>query len=264
MKRNIDCEVFQDQLDRLVKGTLAEDMVAQLRRHADSCADCAALLDLQRRLSVSSRADLEAAVPDEYVTTMWDRVRADIASQGARRGSRGGGRPASRWLVPGLAAASVLLLLVTGLLVRELKRLQAREQVLAQQVADHERWLTELDTRTRGGPIARTAALAGSQVWERLLSRRESVSVAELEALLASLPARALVLSVDEWQGLEGTVPFGMRSVWAGATSVVESEDGVQAAELLGLLNALDLEPDRRVSTARILALRGAAGPGSL
>jgi hypothetical protein len=264
VKRNVDCEVFQDQLDGLLEGTLAEDVVGQLRRHASSCPDCRALLDLEERLAASSRAGLEAVVPEEYVTTMWGRVRADIASQGARRGSRWGVRPVSGWLVPGLAAAALLLLLVTGLLARELKRLQAREQVLAQQVADHERWLTELDTRTREDPIARTAALAGSQVWGRLLSRRESVSVAELEALLASLPSRATVLSLEEWQGLERAVPLGMRSVWAGAASAVESEDGVQAAELLALLDALDLEPGRSVSTARILALRGAVGSGSL
>lgn len=264
MKRNVDCEVFQDQLDDLLKGGLAEDIVVLLRRHAGSCPDCAALLQLQERVSASSRADLEAAVPDDYVTTMWDRVRADIASQGAKRRWRVGSLPVSRWLVPGLAAASLFLLLVTGLLLGELRRLQAREQVLAQRVADHERWLTELDTRTKTDPVIRTAELAGRQAWERLLARRESVSVGELEALLAGLPSRATVLSLEEWQALEAAAPFRMSFVWGDATSTIEADDGVQASELLALLNALDFEPGRRVSTARILALRRAAGQGSL
>ncbi len=264
MKRSIDCEAFQDQLEGLQRGSLAEEVAAELRRHASSCSDCAMLLELQERLAVPGRAELEAAVPDKYVASMWERVQSDIAAREARPGWRTGDRRASRWLVPALAAASLFLLLATGLLLSEVKGLRAREQALVQRVADHERWLAELDLRTRADPVARTAGLAGSQAWERLLSRRESVSIAELEALLAGLPARATVLNTAEWQAVKGSVPAWMGSVWGNATQAIRADDGVQAAELLDLLIALDLEPDRSVSTARILALKRAAGPGRL
>ncbi len=264
MKRNIDCHIFQDQLEDLQRGGLAEEVAAQLRAHAGSCPDCAMLLQLMERLAVPTREDIEVAVPDAYVTSMWDRVQFAVAAEDNALDSRIGSRRAPRWLVPTLAAASLSLLLATGLLLGELRRMRDREQVLVQQIAEHERWLTELDRRTRSDLVARTAGLVGSQAWERLLSRWERVSIGDLEALLARLPARATVLSAAEWEALQGTLPLAFGSVWSRATEAVEAGDGVQAAELLDVLVALDLEPDRRVSTARLLALKRAAGPGRL
>jgi len=220
------------------------------------------LLQLRERLAVPTREELEAAVPDAYVTSMWERVQSAIVVEDSEL--RIGGRQAGRWFVPLLVAASLFLLLAAGLLVGEVKRLRVREQALVQQIAEHERWLTELDLRTRGDLVARTAGLVGSQAWERLLLRRERVSIGDLEALLARLPARATVLSAAEWQALQGTLALWFGSVWDSATEAVEAEDGVQAAEVLDVLVGLDLEPDRRISTARLLALKRATGPGRL
>ncbi len=262
MKRDIDCQVFHDRLEGLQRGDLAEEVAAQLREHAGTCPDCGMLLQLMERLAVPTREELEAAVPDAYVNSMWERVQSAVAVEDSE--FRIGGRQARRWLVPTLAAASLFLLLATGLLVGELRRMREREQALVQQIAEHERWLTELDLRTRSDLVARTAGLVGSQAWERLLARRERVSIGDLEALLARLPARATVLSAAEWQGLQGTLPLWFGSVWGSAMEAVEAEDGVQAAELLDVLAALDLEPDRRISMARLLALKRATGPGRL
>jgi predicted anti-sigma-YlaC factor YlaD len=264
VKQGIDCTVFQEQLEALQQGGLTEEATARLRRHADSCPDCAMLLQLQEHVTVPREEELEAAVPEEYVTTMWERVQADLAVRGAPREQGSRGRRASRWLVPALAAASLFFLVVSGLMLGELMHLKAREAALVQRIADHERRLVELDQRVRTDPVVRTANLAGTRTWIRLLERRRSISVAELEALVAGLPVKTTVVGASEWRALEASIPVWLSSVWSAATEAIQADDGVQAGELAAVLAALDLDPGRRVPTARILALTGAAGPGRL
>lgn len=264
MKQSIDCMGFQEQLEALQQGKLTEEAAARLRRHADSCPDCAMLLQLQQHVARPGREELEAAVPDQYVTTMWERVRADITVRGAPRKQGSRGWRASRWLVPVLAAASLFFLVISGLMLGELKRVRAREATLVQRIANHEPRLAELDLRVRTDPVARTANLAGTRTWVRLLERRRSISVAELEALVAGLPVKTTVVGASEWRTLETSIPVWMSSVWSAATESIRADDGVQAGELTALLAALDLDPGRRVPMARILALAGYAGPGRL
>lgn len=264
MKQGIDCTDFREQLEALLRGRLTEEAAARLRRHADSCPDCAMLLQLQQHVAASGQEELEAAVPEEYVTTMWGRVQADIAVQGVSRVPRSRGWHASRWLVPALAAASLFFLVASGLMLGELKRLRARETALVQRLAENERRLGDLDLRVMTDPVARTASLAGTRTWVRLLERRRSISVAELEALIAGLPVETTVVDASEWWALETSIPVWMSSVWKSATETLRAEDGVQAGELAALLAVLDLDPGRRLPTARILALTGAAGPGRL
>lgn len=264
MKQDIDCTEFEEQLEAVQQGRLTEEAAARLRRHADSCPDCAMLLQLQQHVAALGQEELEAAVPEEYVTTMWGRVGADIAVQGTARDPRSRGWHAQRWLVPTLAVASLFFLVASGLMLGELKRLRARETALVQRIADNERRLADLDSRVRTDPVARTANLAGRRTWARLLERRRSISVAELEALVAGLPVETTVVGGSEWRALEASIPVWMSSAWSAATEAIRADDGVQAGELAALLAALDLDPGRRVPTARILALTGAAGPGRL
>jgi hypothetical protein len=154
-----------------------------------------------------------------------------------------------------MAAASLFLLFATGYLLGELKRLREREQVLVQRVIEHERWLAELDVRTAEDPVARTAGLATKRPWERVLARRESVTIAELEELLDRLPARTTIVGASEWEALREGVPLWMSSAWKGAIEMVRADDGIQPGELLELLNNLDIDPGRKIPTNRILAL---------
>ena len=41
--KEMDCQVFEDQLEGLVQGALPEDGVRLLRAHAVSCRECATL-----------------------------------------------------------------------------------------------------------------------------------------------------------------------------------------------------------------------------
>ncbi len=259
MTKNNDCEVFQDRLDALSGGKLPDKAVEQLRDHARGCVECAMLLEMHEHLASPPLADLEDAVPDELVASVWPRVEAAIATRASARlrGSRGWHGWA--WLVPALAAATLVLFVGSGLLFRELVRLRQREEVLVQRVAEQERWLAELELRTASDPVARTAGLAGRAAWERALARRTSVSVAELAAMLRSLPATATILGAAQAEEAAGSLPSWLATAWRGPLAELDSEDGIQARELLRLLERLDVDPERRVSTARLLALsRGA------
>ena len=63
MKKDVDCLVFEDQLDALVAGGLPVEGLEQLRLHAFSCPDCAMLLKVKEHLTRPSLEGLEAAVP---------------------------------------------------------------------------------------------------------------------------------------------------------------------------------------------------------
>ena len=255
MTRNPDCEVFQDQLDALEAGALPEEGMEQLRLHADSCEDCGMLLRVHEHLATPPFGDLEAAVPDELIASVWPRVRAEIATGESARLRESRGSQGWSWLAPAMAAATLLLFIGSGLMYQEVRELRRREDALVQQGAQQQRWLAELDLRTSTDPVVRTAGLAGRAVWERALARRKSVSVAELAGMLRSLPANTTILSASQAEALVGSLPFWMVSALSGTLEGIEAENGVQAGELSQLLEDLNVDLEKRVPTARILAL---------
>ena len=256
MNRPIDCDVLQDQLDSYKLGILSEEGIEQLWAHARSCSDCNTVLKLHEQLAARSLAELEAMVPNDFVATMWPRVKAELA----RLESRHGRRLPARWRrwdgwVPAMAAASVLLLIGIGYLFGELRQLRDREETLIQQVAEQQRWLGELDARTSPSAVARTAGLAGSSSWERMLARLERVTVSELEELLAGVPASTTIVAVTDVDALRVNLPY-----WAGIDrnellDGIGVQDGLQAGEMLELLSRLDIDPRVSISTGRILTL---------
>ena len=208
MKKGIDCEVFQSQLDALSGGVLSEDGVQLVRRHAASCAECAMLLQLHEHLFEPSVKDLEAAVPDALAGSVWPRVKAEIAVRDSQRHPISGRWAGPGWLVPTLAAASALLLIGTGLLLGQMRKLHAREQALVQQVAEHEQRLAELDLRAFSGSAAARVGLGRRAGWERALARRESVSLSELREMVSGFPGGLTVISASEAEALEQGRPF--------------------------------------------------------
>lgn len=261
MGKKTDCDVFQDQLDALRDGALPGTVVEQLHRHAASCPNCAMILRLHEHLASPSPGDLEPVVPDELVASVWPRIQAEIATNepaGIRelRGWRHWG-----WLVPALAAATLLLFVSSALLFREVRGLRQREIALAQQIAEQEQRLAELDVRTSSHAVVRTAGLAGRAVWARALQRRRSVSISELAEMLRALPASTTIFGALELEALNESARFWTASALSDALAEVGTDDGIQAGELLRLLEALDLDPERRIPTARILAIAWGARP---
>ncbi len=259
MSKGIDCDVFQDQLDALESGELRE-VGAALRQHAAQCADCAMLLRLHEHLTASRREELEAAVPDDLVASMWRDVQAEIATRRSRRAWKSGGAGSRNWLVPAMAAAVVALLIGVGFLYGELLRLQQRERLLVQQVTEQQGRLAEPDLGTATGPIARTASLVGKRRWERMLARRERVTLAELRRLIARLPAGSTVYGRAEFERLIAGAPFWITSAWRGVLIEIETDDGIQAGELLQLLESMAVDSDRSIPTSRILSYSRSEG----
>ena len=265
MIKAVDCQVFEDQLDALVREALPQEGKRQLRLHAADCPDCAMQLRVQEHLLGPSLEELEAQVPEGLVATVWTGVEVGIKGRGAAAHPGDGEdergvvalppRPPSRWLVPTLAAASVALLFSTGFLLRGLNQVQTREAALVQQVSEQQRWFAELQAGSGVDPVARTAALAGRDPWMRALSRQESITIGGLLTLLERMPGDRTVLSRSQLDTiLESRTPLRFRFL----RDAVESLDGllgVSAAELLEALNTLDEDENLTVPTAELVAL---------
>lgn len=256
MSRDVDCAVFEDQLDALVKGSLSHEARRLLVLHAGGCPACDMQLRVQRHLAGVSLGELEARVPEAVLAGMWDRVAGELKRGPAGRRGRG-------WLVPILAAASLLLLFSSGFLYSELGRAQHREAILSQQVEEQQRWLAELEVSPTADPVARTAALAGRNPWLRALSRQESITVEDLRGLLERMPGDRTVMT-------EGQLDAALRSRFPLSPSflgeVLARMDrgrpgrnggggGVRAGELLQALDGMDLSPDRSVPTSELMDL---------
>lgn len=257
MSKDIDCRVFEDQLDAFSQGALSEEGMEQLRLHSRACPDCAMMLKMKEHLAYPSLEELEAEVPEALVASMWPRVSADVAQQEAQRQARPVGRWTLRFLAPAAAAAVIVLAVGSGFLWREVRQLRTRESVLVQQLAERERWLAELDLRTAPNAAARTAGLAGSRSWQRVLARRQSVTVSELAVMLAGIPTETTLVDAAEAERLMRRVPLLRAAPWKEALSEIRSDDGLQADEVRELVQKLDLSSETRISTTRILALVG-------
>jgi len=275
MSKDVDCQVFGDQLDALVKGTLPDEGMRQLRLHADTCLECATQLRVQEHLARPSLEELEARVPDALLASMWFRVEQSVkeeAGAGAgevpvpveeprspagrdERKRRIEPRPRVGWLIPTLAAASLLLLFSTGFLVHELGRLRDREAILAQQVAEQQRWLSELEVGPSADPVARMAALAGRNPWLRALSRQETISVQGLRTLLERMPGDRMVMSRGQLDAAVRSrtlpVPPPLREALRG----IEGRDGARARDLLRALERMELSPELRLPTTDLIRL---------
>jgi hypothetical protein len=255
--------VFGDQLDVLVEGGLSEDGMRQLRHHAAGCTECSMQLKVKEHLMGPSLADLEAEVPEELLASVWDGVRAGLKADAADSGAPGSFRervvvpirPRFRWVVPTLAAATVVLVFSTGFLSVALGSARDREATLTQQVAEQQRWLSELGATPFADPAARTAALAGRSPWTRALSRQESISIQGLQALLERVPGDRAVLSQAQLDSvLRSRTPLPV-PLLREALARIDDGEGVLARDLLRALETLDVSPDMRVPTAELMDL---------
>jgi hypothetical protein len=261
--KEIDCEIFQDQLDTLHEVTLPDEGKRQLRLHAEACPDCAMILKMHEHTTALSQVELEAAVPDELLASMVPRVQSAIGDRKVVSMNDRRRRRAPGWLVPAMAAATVILAVGVGFLFAELRQLQGSERALAQQVVEQQRWLADLDVRLSSNEVVRTAALAGRTAWERALARRQNVTLTEIAEMLERVPTSTTVLSSSELEALVAGVPSRTRDAWSEALSDVDARDGIQAGELLQLVRSLPVDPERTMPTARILGLLKGGAVGS-
>lgn len=279
MTGSIDCRIFADQLDALVRGALPEEGMRHLLLHAEACSGCATQMKIQEHLVHPSLHELEARVPETLVAGMWDAVRVGLREQGNVKGleepkphardtireedssRRVGGPPlpppappSFSWLVPTLAAATLILLMSTGFFYWESARLQDRATALARQVEDQQHWMAELELNA-SDPVARTAALAGRNPWARALSRQEEISLRNLRSLLARVPADRIILSQEQMEAVLRNRPPLALPLLREALGRISGTNGVTAQELMAALDGLDVNPDTTVPTADLIAL---------
>lgn len=254
MKPESDCDVFQRSLDALKSGGLAQNERALLESHADTCPDCAMLLRLHHHLTLPTQEELEAAVPVEMVSTLKSRLAAEMTRRRARKTPERWDRGNRAWLTPALAAAAVLLLGTVGLLYSEVQKLRDQQRTLVERVAEQQSRLVELELRPSAAAVERAARLAGSSGWERLLARKERISLAELSDLLGRLPSGTTVYSRSEFEALTAGAPVWLTRAWRATLAEVDADDGIQVEELMHLLDDLAVDPQRSIPTARLLA----------
>lgn len=254
MKQKSDCEVFQDRLDALRTGGPEEDARGRLEGHAEECPDCAVLLRLHDHLALPPQEELEADVPDELVSSLRSRLAAELAPRRAIKvpvGWKGRGRD---WRTVAAVAAGVLLLAGIAALYAEVRNLQGRERALVEQLAEQQRRLAALEVGPSVTTIARTAGLASSSGWERMLARKRRVSVAELSDLLSRVPSNTTIYSRSEFEALMADAPVWLTTSWRARLAEIETEDGIQREELLRLMEDRAIDPQRSIPTARLLA----------
>ena len=218
MKKDIDCQVFEDQIDAYSRGALSDEGLEQLRLHAETCPECAMQLRVQEHLAIPSLEEVEAAVPDEVLAAVWPGIQGELAKRRSSSAGRSRSRTGLGWLRPGwfspawlrptMAAATIVWAIATGFLFSELRRTEAREEVLVQRLA-------ELDVRSEA--VERTADLAGRSPLIRALSRQGSMSVAELQDRLRSLPGNTVVLDASELADVLANTASLTPPVWRAA-----------------------------------------------
>jgi anti-sigma-K factor RskA len=103
---------FEELAAGYVLGALEPDDEHDFRRHLDGCATCEANV---RELEAVVGELAYAAPPVDPPDTLWAGIRREIEPEAAPRGATPGAAPrrrASRRLLPGLAAAAAILLVV--------------------------------------------------------------------------------------------------------------------------------------------------------
>lgn len=208
-----------------------------------------ALDRMRELLDAPSSEELEAAVPDPHVAGMWAAVRdARPSGSPARPHDR---RARGSWLLPVLAAASVLLALVAGGLAVERERLVARQAELEAGVVSLERRLAALERAGSDGPTA-LASLA-SPAWERVLAAEEALTSGRARALLGRVPPGTTLLGPEELEALAAAGPLAVPPGWRTFGRAVDLQDGLQAGELLAAIEGADLAAGTTIPVARIL-----------
>ncbi len=255
MKNGHDCKSFRDRLESSRGIPVADDDLTELKRLSGDCPDCSVLLRIHLDLHSVTMSSLEESVPDEMVDTMWIDVSRDLGRvPHYLREGRAGKTPLGR-LVPAMAAVLAVLLFAGGFLLSEVERLKKRERILTSRL---EKLESPAPISPPEGSIL-TDYLIGRRFagigYSGLLGGREDFTVAELSAIIEGLPSDYLLLGPVEAERLfhrAGGFPLiSLRF----PRFAIDPSDGIQPAEAIGLIRAMSLDTNARITRNRILDL---------
>ncbi|MBU8920241.1 MAG: zf-HC2 domain-containing protein [Bacteroidales bacterium] len=256
MKDETGCREFQELLDRVALGAISREDEIQLNKHAGECPDCAMLLEMHRHLISPSGPELEAAVPDGMVDTMWRRVMADISQQSAGRNAAGSRLwPVMKLLVPALSVVVVILTFASGFMFSELRQLRSREQELIHEVGHRDELISHMSAEQDDFPRGRGIFSAGNMMIRRGLPQQEIFTAEELLTLLNKLPPDVTIMGPDEARSLLSHRVLSQNVGSADLPAYIDLWDGLQAEELIRLVGWLGLDPGETISRDRVLAL---------
>lgn len=256
MKDETGCRQFQELLDRVALGAISREDEIQLNKHAGDCPDCAMLLAMHRHLTSPSGPELEAAVPNGMVDTMWRRVMADISQRSAGRNAAGSRLwPVMKLLVPALSVVVVVLAFVSGFMFSELRQLRSREQELIHEVGHRDELIAHLSAGQETISRERGIFRAGNMMIRRGLPQQEIFTAEELLTLLNELPPDVTIMGPDDARSLlsRSVMPRSLGST--DLPDFIDLRDGLQAEEVIRLVEWLGLDPGETISRDRVLAL---------
>ena len=128
------CREVMDRISPFLDDELDPVASREVSRHLESCPDCAAAFDRQRKLSESLRRDLEYhPAPDVLRARVVREVHAAVKREGAHA------RPAPSWRW--LSAAAAVIAVVGGTWIATLPRVDADELTAREAVSGHIRSL---------------------------------------------------------------------------------------------------------------------------
>jgi hypothetical protein len=219
-------------------------------------------------LALQGLEELEAAVPDDLLATVWPGVEAGVRPARARIHQAFSeelvpGR-SHNWILPTLAAAAVVLLFSTGFLFSELRKAETQGAQLAGQIVDLQEEINENDANAEW--IQRTGRLAGNRrsrarALDYVLAGQEGITVAALVELLEKYPADMVLFEASQIDNLLGTPmrpPPELRrllSAVASALATLGDAQGVRAGELARWLATSGLPQDLMVPKTPLIDL---------
>jgi hypothetical protein len=253
MSGHDECEKFQDRLDLLGGEPPPEEEMRELERHASGCPECATMLEAYLHLAGPSNAELEAQVPDEMTGAMWQRVAARTVDRntGYERFN------VRRILVPVLAAAVVLLVFAFGFTLGELRHLRGVEQRMAEKIERRDETIAALRAGGSETPGLFASERFRNLARRRFLAGRETYRVGDLIALLEQLPPDTKILSAREVDALIGRSGISAYSPYSDRLHMVDYSNGLDAVEVITLIEALGIDADELIPRERIASLRG-------
>lgn len=261
MTKDVDCQVFEDQLDALVREELPEEGRRHLLLHAETCRECSMQLRVQEQLVGPPLKALEEQVPEEMLEDMWSRVEGSLPFHDAKKAPIGQPsglprrRPSFGWALPALAAATLALLFSSGFLLWETRRLSDESALLAQQVLEQRRWMSEMEAGAVSDPVVRTAALAGRNPFARALSRQDEISVGGLQNLLERIPGDRIILDGARLDGLLLSRGAISQPLLRDLLDTFDGREGVQARDLIRALESMDVSPTLTVPTSDLMEI---------
>ncbi len=255
MNSHNECEAFQERLDRLGGKPPTGDERKELEGHTAGCPDCATILDAYMHLVGPSNEELEATVPREMTDTMWSRVAAMTIDRGIAPGLRR--TSLFRILVPTLAAAVVVLVFTLGFMLGELRHLRGVEARMAAELERRDETITALQLGRDDTPGLLASERFRGLVRRRFLQDRDAYRVGELIALLEQLPPDTKLLNAREVDALVGGGGGSSFSPYNAQLRSVDYSNGLDAREVIMLIEMIGIDPDEMISRERFTALNG-------